>query len=734
MLRLSLLLAVSVLAACAATPPVVAPLSSSNPPPPVMNKRFGPPVAEQRPFMVTSPFGNRPDPYYWLRDDTRKNPDVLAYLTAENDYTRKMLEGPTEALRKQLYDEIVGRIQQDDSTVPVLDHGFWYYTRYQTGSEYPIYARRAGQMTAPEQVLLDANLLAKGLEFFQFGTVEASPNQQWLAYSEDTSGRRQYRIKVKDLKTGETQDQGLENVESSIVWADDNRTFLYIEKNPETLLGFRVRKHVVGSGKKLADDPIVYEEKDPTYYLGISASKSEQYLYIISGATNQTEWRAAKANDPSLTFTTVLPRQDKHEYDIEHWQGDQFVVRSNLNAENFQLWLCSQSQLAAFPKGCTLLMPHDKDTLINDFTLFNAHIAVSMRQGGLNKLAVLPLGKKGTNLKKLARIEADDPAYTMSLRSTPDLARAVLRYTYTSPNTPSTTFEQDLRTGKRTLLKQEAVLGGYKPENYATEFVFAPARDGVKVPVSLVYKKTTPRDGSAPLYVYGYGSYGISMDPAFNSTQVSLLDRGFVLATLHVRGGQEMGRQWFENGRLQNKQNTFNDFIDATEFLVSQKYGAKDKVFARGGSAGGLLMGAIANQRPDLYKGIIAQVPFVDVVTTMLDESIPLTTNEFDQWGNPSKDKAAYDTMLSYSPYDNVKAQAYPAMLVMTGLWDSQVQYYEPAKWVARLRTTAAVGSGPLYFKTEMNAGHGGKSGRYQRYQETALYMAFMLAQLGPVP
>jgi oligopeptidase B len=689
---------------------------------PVPNRDFGtvllPPVAVKKPFDVPSPNGLREDDYYWLRDDTRTSNDVLSYLARENAYTQAQLK-PTQALQDKLYTELVGRLKQDDRSVPVFDKGYWYYSRFETGQQYPIYARKRGNMTAAEQILLDEPKLALGHDFFQVAGSQVSPDSNLLAYAEDTVGRRQYTLKIKDLRTGAQLPDTIANVEPDLVWAADNKTLLYIEKDPVTLLSVRVHQHVLGTDPK--QDTLVYEEKDPSFYLGLGKSKSERYLFIVAHSTLVSEWRYAAAADPHLQFKPVLPREANHEYEVEQ-VGKDFIVRTNWNAANFRIM---RAPIASSTDKRTWrdIVAHRSSAFIADYSVFKHYLAISERSDGLMKVRLRSWDGK---LDKL--LATDEPAYTMRLIETPGFSSNRLRYNYTSLTTPATTYEFNMATGRRSLLKVTPVLGGFDAANYKTEYLHAVARDGVQIPISIVYRKDTPRDGTAPLYQYGYGSYGISTDPEFHMNWLSLLDRGFVVAIAHVRGGQEMGRAWYETGKLLYKRNTFTDFIAATEFLVKQKYGAKDRVFAQGGSAGGLLMGAIANLAPQDYRGIIANVPFVDVVTTMLDDSIPLTTNEFDEWGNP-KDKQFYDYMLSYSPYDNVRAQAYPAMFVSTGLWDSQVQYYEPAKWVAKLRALKT-NSSPLLLRINMEAGHGGKSGRFERLRETAMEYQFILTQL----
>ncbi len=679
-----------------------------------------PPVAALRPHEVKSPFGTRVDPYYWLRDDERKDPDVIAYLNAENAYKEAVL-AHTEGLEKKLYAEIVGRIKQDDATVPARKNGYWYYTRYETGSEYPIYARKKGTLDAPEEILANANELAKGHDFYQIGGLEISPDNRLMAIAEDTVGRRQYVLRVKDLATGQWLPDRVENVEPDLAWANDNRTLLYVDKDPVTLLSKRVKKHVLG--RPAEKNEVVYEEPDDSFYMGVAKSKTDRYIYIVVQSTVSSEYRYADANDPELEFRVAIPRERDHEYQLEE-VGDRFVMRTNWRAKNFRIVEVPIAEVADRAKWRDVV-PHREDTFVAGFDTFRDYLAVSERSGGLRKLRV-----KSWDGKKDALIDAAEPAYTMALGTNEEQDTDTLRYVYTSLTTPNTTYDYDMKTGKQVLLKRDPVLGDFDPSRYATEFVFAPARDGAKIPVSLLYRKGTKRDGTAPLYQYAYGSYGYSQDPAFRSSVLSLVDRGFVYAIAHIRGGQDMGRQWYEDGKLLKKKNTFTDFVDVTRFLVQQKYADPERVFGMGGSAGGLLMGAVANIAPQDYKALVAHVPFVDVVTTMLDESIPLTTNEYDEWGNPGASKEYYDYMLSYSPYDQVSKQDYPAMLVTTGLWDSQVQYWEPAKWVARLRTMKT-DDNPLLFRTNMDAGHGGKSGRFERFREIAEEYAFVLDQAG---
>jgi oligopeptidase B len=678
-----------------------------------------PPIAAVRPYTVKSPNGFRTDPYYWLRDDERSNPEVLDYLRQENGYREQSMLG-SKPLENALYDEIIARLKQDDSTVPYRKNGYWYSTRYEPGKEHPIFVRRKQSLDAPEEILLDANVHAAGHGYYRIGTLEISPDSSWLAYCEDLTGRRQFSLRFKNLNTGELLPVVIPDVETDVAWASDNRSVLYVEKDPETLLGIYVKKHVLGTDP--TQDALLFEQTDKSFYTGVSRSKSDAYIFLHMESTLSSEWRYARADDPDLRFETFLPHEANHEYDIEHLGGD-FIVRSNWQARNFRL---ARVPIAARGDRAAWLdiIAHRDDAYIEDFDVFSEFLAVSMRSEGLKKICIHRLADGEEFF-----IASDEATYTTSISTNPELATDIVRYAYSSLTTPATLYDYNVRSREQVLLKREPVLGSFDPENYASELLWVPARDGATIPVSLAYRKGFKRDGTHPLLQYGYGAYGLSMDPGFSSTRLSLLDRGFVYAIAHVRGGQEMGRAWYDQGRKLHKKNTFNDFLDVTRALVQHGYAEKHKIFAMGGSAGGLLMGAIANMSSGDYRGIVAQVPFVDVVTSMLDESIPLTTNEYDEWGNPREDDY-YEYMLSYSPYDNVSKKSYPAMLVTTGLWDSQVQYFEPAKWVAKLRALKA-DQNRLLLHVEMEAGHGGKSGRYQRYREIAMEYAFILAELG---
>ena len=674
-----------------------------------------PPVAEQRPYTVKGP-KDRNDPYYWLRDDTRKDPKVLAYLNAENAYADAML-AHTKPLQEQLFEEIVGRIKQDDSSVPARQRGYYYYTRFEEGGDYPILARKKGSLDAPEEVMLNQPEMAKGHSFFSVGDWVVSQDNKLLAYAEDVVGRRQYVLKVKNLDTGETLSDTVRNVEPNFVWADDNRTIYYIEKDPVTLLSKRVKAHVLGT--RASADRLVYEEKDDSFFIGLGRTSDGKYICIFEQSTVSDEQRCTSAAAPGQ-FAVIAPRQRDFRYIADH-VGSRWVIRTNLGAPNYKLVTLADSDEAKGRSAWGDLVAHDPNVFIEGFKPFDTFIAIEQRSDSNKKIRLL------RNDGESGLVASDEPAYAMSLGTNlePDTTR--LRYTYDSLTTPTVYYEVDAATGARTVLKRTPA-PGYDSANYVTERVWATARDGARIPVSLVYRKGFKRDGTAAMLQRGYGAYGASSDPEWSPTIVPLLDRGMVFALAHIRGGQEMGRAWYDQGHLLNKKNSFTDFIDVTRDLVAKRYAAKDRVAAFGRSAGGLLMGAVANMAPQDYRVILTQVPFVDAVTTMLDETIPLTTNEFDEWGNP-KSPQYYDYILSYSPYDNVAAQDYPAIYVETGLWDSQVQYFEPAKWVARLRATKT-DDNPLVFRTIMHGGHGGKSGRFDRYRSIAELYAFMLDQL----
>ena len=680
-----------------------------------------PPRARVAPTRLETHGVVRVDDYYWLRE--RDNSEVTAYLEAENAHTRAVME-PTEALQETLFAEIKGRIKQTDMSVPYREGDYTYYTRFEDGREYPIYCRRPIERSQPasrssEEVLLDVNLLAEGHDFCEVSGRQVSQDQHLIAYATDLEGRRIHTIRIKDLTTGETLGDELTGVTSNLVWANDSRTLFYASQDPATLRWFRVYRHRLGASQ--ADDTLVFEEPDERFNCEVGKSRSKRYLLIASYQTLSTEYRYLDADAPDGSFTVFLPRARDHEYHINHFR-DRFYIRTNRDARNFRLMEATAGQ--SDPDTWVELIPHREDVLLGAFELFTDHLVVQERRNGLVHLRVRPWVGEGAH-----DIEFDEPTYDAYLSTNREPDTRVLRFGYESLTTPVSTYDYDMVTRTRMLRKREEVLGGFDPSRYRAERLTATAPDGESIPISLVSRVGTPRDGTSPLLLYGYGAYGISMEATFNSARLSLLDRGFVFAIAHVRGGQELGRRWYDDGRLGNKPNTFSDFIACADHLVAERFTNPARLFVMGGSAGGLLVGAVINMRPDLFAGAVADVPFVDVVTTMLDDSIPLTTGEYDEWGNPHE-RAAFDEILAYSPYDNVEAKDYPSLLVLAGLHDSQVQYWEPAKWVAKLRAVKT-GTNPVLLKTSMDAGHGGVSGRYRRYRETALKYAFLLSQAG---
>lgn len=671
------------------------------------------PVPAKKPHRMEIHGDVRVDDFFWMKE--RDTAPVLDYLKAENAFTAEEM-APQQALRDQLYKEIRGRVKEDDSSPPFRKGSYWYYTRYEAGKEYPILARKKGDLKAPEEILLDVNVLAIGHTFFQLGAWEISPDENMLAYGIDTTGRRFYDVYFKDLKAGTTLDTKIPKVAPNFVWANDNHTVFFVQKNEETLREERVWRFDTKDGKQ--DE--IYFEPDDTFHLAIGRSLTDKYIYVVADSTDSTEFRIAPADGAPSVFKVVLPREKKHEYAIQD-AGDVFYIKTNWKAENFRLMKATEKNLGDKTKWVEVI-PHSKDVFLDTVVAFKHHLALEERTKGLTRLRVLD-----RNTMKESLISFPDAAYTVGIGTNEEYDAATLRYSYQSPNTPSTVFDYAFATKKSATVKVYEV-PTYDPSLYVTERQWAPSHDGVLVPVTLLYKKGFKKDGTAPAHIYGYGSYGASTDPGFRGSIISLVDRGFVYVIAHVRGGQEMGRDWYEKGRLMHKKNTFKDFNAVAEFLIKNGYAHPRKLFAEGGSAGGLLMGAIANMRPDLYRGLLLGVPFVDVMTTMLDSSIPLTTFEYDQWGNPNE-KAAYDYMRGYSPYDNIEKKEYPAMLVLTGYHDSQVQYWEPAKYVAKLRDLKT-DHNLLLFRTEMEAGHGGASGRFKRLEEFALEFAFVLKVL----
>lgn len=680
-----------------------------------------PPVATVKPYTRILHGDTVIDNYYWLSDYFRKGPDmanVLQYLEAENAYTEAMMKG-TEPLQTRLFEEMKGRIKEQDESVPYFRNGYYYYTRTEEGKQYYKYCRKKG-LDAPEEVLLDVDTLAQGHTYYAVTGFNVSPDNKLLAYGVDTVSRRQYTIHIKNLETGELLSDTMHGTTGGSVWANDNQTLFYVKNNPVTLLTEKIMRHTLGD--RSGADETVYHEPDNTNYIDVSKAKSGAFIYIYSGGTLSSETWYLDAGKPTGAFQVFQPRIRNVLYSVTALD-DRFLVLTNHGAVNFRLMECPLDR--TYAEHWTEVIPHRADVLLEDVDEFKNFLVISERKEGLIQLAVHNLADRTVHY-----VDFGEEAYTAYPANNPEYETTNLRYAYTSLTTPASTYDYDMQSRRKTLMKQQEVVGDYRIGDYKTERLYAIADDGAKVPVSLVYnRKCFRKDANAPLLLYGYGSYGATMDPSFSSARLSLLDRGFVFAIAHIRGGQEMGRQWYEDGKMMKKMNTFTDFIACARHLVSEHYTTPEHLYAQGGSAGGLLMGAVANMAPDLWHGIIAQVPFVDVVNTMLDESIPLTTNEYDEWGNPN-DPDAYSYMKSYAPYENVEAKSYPNMLVTTGLYDSQVQYFEPAKWVAKLRATKT-DDNILFLRTEMDFGHGGASGRFDYLKEIALEYAFLCALEG---
>jgi oligopeptidase B len=699
--RIALLAAVVALAPLAAAPQAQAPAGPQ------------PPVAKKVPHETKIHGLTLKDDYFWLRE--KANPEVIKHLEAENAYTEAVM-APTKDLQETLYKEMLGRIKQTDLSVPSRIGDYFYYSRTEEGKQYPYMCRRKGSMEGQEEILLDLNKLAEGHKYLGLGAYAVSDDGNLLAYSTDTNGYRQYTLQVKNLRTGETLPEKIERT-GSVVWANDNKTLFYSTEDAVSKRSDKIFRHVVGTD---ASD-LVYEEKDELFDVGAGRSLDKKVIFIASYAKTSREYRYLPADNPTGPFKIVLARQPGHEYDVDHYQG-QFYITTNRQAKNFRVVTAPMSDPAE--KNWTEFIAHKPGLKIDGLTFFVNHLVVSEREGGLNYLRVVDMKTKGSH-----RIATDESDYAMFLAGNPEFNTTTVRYNYQSMVTPSSVYEYDLTTKERKLLKQQEVLGGYDPSQYEAKRIWAVARDGTKVPVSVVHKKGVKMDGTAPLLLYAYGSYGASMSPTFSSGRLSLLDRGVIYALAYIRGGGELGEEWREAGRMNQKMNTFNDFIDCADYLIKNKYTNKDRLVIQGGSAGGLLMGAVVNMRPDLFKAAVAQVPFVDVINTMLDASLPLTTSEWIEWGNPNK-REEFSYMFKYSPYDNVKAQSYPAMLIQISLNDSQVPYWEGAKWAAKLRAMKTDAK-PLLVKANMGAGHGGSSGRYDALRETAFTYAYMLWQMG---
>jgi oligopeptidase B len=680
-----------------------------------------PPVAEKIPHLRDIHGDKVTDNYYWMIDFFKKGPDsdkVVAYLEEENKYLDQSMEA-TAKLQENLFTEMKNRIKEKDESVPVFKNGYYYYTRTEEGKQYYKYCRKKENLKAVEEVLLDVDALAEGHAYFAISGMQVSQDNNLLAFGVDTVSRRQYIIHIKNLSTGELLTDAITSTDGNLAWANDNKTIFYTYNNPETLLSEKIKRHVLSTDPK--NDVIVYDEKDNTNYIGVERSKNDRYLFVTSTGTLSSKTLFIDADKPESAFVDFQPRVSDMLYDV-YPLDNKFLILTNWNAKNFRLMECPLNKTAR--ENWKEVIPVREDVLIAGIDEFKKFLVIKERKNGLMQMRINDLvdGKEHY-------LDFGEPAYTASSGGNPDYGTKTFRYNYSSLKTPSSVYEYDPVQKTKKLLKQQEVLGGYNPDNYVTERLYATATDGSKVPVSLVYKKGLIKNGKTPLLLYAYGSYGISIDASFASSRLSLLDRGFVFAIAHIRGGQEMGRQWYEDGKMMKKKNTFTDFIDVGKFLIKEKYTSKNHLYAQGGSAGGLLMGAIVNMAPELWNGIIAQVPFVDVVNTMLDESIPLTTNEFDQWGNP-KEKDAYFYMKSYSPYENVEKKNYPNILVTTGLHDSQVQYFEPAKWVAKLRAMKT-DKNILLLHTNMKFGHGGASGRFDYLKDVALNYAFLFALEG---
>jgi len=672
-----------------------------------------PPVATKRPHTTEIHGYTLTDDYFWLRE--KGNPEVIKYLEGENAYTEEVMKA-TKGFQETLYTEMLGRIKQTDLSVPSRIGDYFYYSRTEEGKQYPYMCRRKGSMDGAEDILLDLNALAEGKKFLSLGAYAVSDDGNWLAYSTDSTGYRQYNLQVKDLRKGQTLAENIERV-GSVVWATDNKTLVYTTEDPVSKRSDKVWRHTVGAS---ASD-LLYEEKNELFDVGAGRSLDKKMIFVASYAKTSTEVRYLPADAPTATLKVILPREAGHEYDVDHYHG-LFYITTNKGAKNFKVVTAPIADPSE--KNWKPYIDHNPAVKINGLSFFANHIVVSEREGGLTQLRIID-----PKTKQSHRVTTDETDFAISLASNPEFNTGTLRFNYQSMITPSSVYDYDMTTEQRKLLKRQEVLGGYDPARYEAKRVWAVARDGTRVPMSIVHRKGIALDGKAPLLLYAYGSYGASGAPTFSSSRLSLLDRGLIFVNAYIRGGGELGEEWREQGRMMQKMNTFTDFIDCADYLVKNRYTASDRLVIQGGSAGGLLVGAVANMRPDLFKAVVAQVPFVDVINTMLDASLPLTTSEYLEWGNPNE-KAAFDYMMKYSPYDNVKATNYPAMLVQVSLNDSQVPYWEGTKFVAKLRAVKT-DRNPLLLKANMGAGHGGSSGRYDALRETAFTYAFMLWQMG---
>lgn len=653
------------------------------------------------------------DDYFWLRQ--KESPDVIAHLEAENAYTEAVM-APLKTLEETLYKELLGRIKQTDLSVPARKAEYWYYSRTEEGKQYPYLCRRRGSMESAEELLIDLNVMAEGQPFLALGAYSVSDDGNWLAYSVDTTGYRQYTLYVKDLRTGALSREQIERT-GSVVWASDNRTILYSTEDPVSKRSEKIWRHVVGTD----ESDLVFHETDELFDVGVSRSLDQAMIFVVSYARTSREYQYIPSTDPTAPPRIVIPREAAHEYEVDHYEGA-FYITTNKGAKNFMVVTAPVSDPS--PANWSTFIPHNPVVKIESLSFFKHHLVVTEREGGLTVLRVIDMRSKRSH-----RIATDEPDYSIGLAVNPEFNTGRIRYAYQSMVTPSSVYEYDMETGERTLLKQQEVLGGYDPSQYEARRIVANARDGRQVPISLVYRRGTAFDGTAPMLLYAYGSYGISLAPTFSSARLSLLDRGAIYAIAYIRGGGELGEEWREQGRMMQKMNTFHDFIDCAEYVIAQRYTAPDRLVIQGGSAGGLLVGAVSNMRPELFKAAVAQVPFVDVLNTMLDATLPLTTSEYMEWGNPHE-REAFEYIRAYAPYENVKPQRYPAMLVQVSLNDSQVPYWEGAKFVARLRDVKT-DDNPVLLKTNLAAGHGGHSGRYDALRETAFTYSFILWQMG---
>lgn len=677
-----------------------------------MKQYINEPKAKKIPKELVAHNDIRIDNYYWLNN--RDNADVIAYLEAENAYYQQMTAHTSE-LQQKLFEEMKSRIKEDDSSVPYFYNGYWYITRYELGKDYPIYSRKKGHLEAEEEIMFDVNEMAKGFSYYKITSLNISDDNRYCAFGVDTVSRREYVLQVKDLFTGEILPFKIERTTGASTWSADGKYLFYSRKDAQTLRANTIFRHKIGT--IVNEDVLVFEEKDETFSTFIYRSKSRKYLIIGSESTLTSEYRILEADSPDREFRVFSPREQGLEYSISHYQDQFYILTNKDDAENFKLMVTPENQTSStYWKD---LIPHRRDTLLEGIDIFKDYLVLSERTNGLNQIWIKPWNEEGYYLP------FDNETYTAFTTTNIDFDTEILRYAYQSLATPASVIDFNMRTLKKEVKKEQVVLGDFNKEDYFEERVWATANDGVNVPISLVYKKGLELNGENPLLLYAYGSYGASMEAFFSSLRLSLLKRGFVFAIAHVRGGEDLGREWYENGKLLNKKNTFTDFIACSEFLIEKGYTSAQHLYAEGGSAGGLLMGAVINMRPDLYNGVIAQVPFVDVVTTMLDDTIPLTTGEYDEWGNPNE-KEYYEYMKSYSPYDNVVAQDYPNLYISTGFHDSQVQYWEPAKWVAKLRALRT-NNNQLFLDTNMETGHGGASGRFESIKEVAKEYAFLL-------